>query len=83
MIRRAADLLPAETYSRVFEADPNGVAILDELTRLFARPAVVEGGIDAILKTYQRDGARRVVEYIINKINEAHDIQPPEDDPDA
>lgn len=62
-------------YVRVFEGDPNGAAILEELTRVFARPAVTAGGIDAILQTYQHAGQRRVLDFIVSKINQAHGVR--------
>jgi len=63
-----------EEYRALFEDDRRGVAILEHLTRTFARPAVVKGGIDAVLETYQRDGQRRVLEFIVNQINRAHGV---------
>lgn len=63
-----------QLYKDVFEDDKRGAAILEELTQVFARPAVVKGGIDAVLETYQRDGQRRVLEFIVNKINRANGV---------
>lgn len=62
------------TYKAIFEDDTRGAAILEHLTRTFARPAVVNGGIDAVLETYQRDGQRRVLEFIVNQINRAQGV---------
>jgi len=61
-------------YAALFEDDTRGAAILEHLTLTFARPAVVKGGIDAVLETYQRDGQRRVLEFIVNQINRAHGV---------
>ena len=61
-------------YAALFEDDQRGAAILEHLIRTFARPAVVTGGIDAVLATYQRDGQRRVLEFITNQINRAHGV---------
>ncbi len=69
-----------ETYLNVFESHPEGRLILEDLTRRFARPAVCKGGIDAVLETYQRDGQRRVLEYIVNQINRANGAEQPEED---
>ena len=63
-----------EDYKALFEDDRRGVVILEHLIRTFARPAVVKGGIDAVLETYQRDGQRRVLEFITNQINRAHGV---------
>lgn len=67
----AQPALPPEVYARVFENHAEGRQILEELTRRFARPAVTAGGIDAVLQTYQRDGSRRVIEFIVARINQA------------
>lgn len=61
-------------YKELFEDDRRGAAILEHLIRAFARPAVVSGGIDAVLETYQRDGQRRVLEFITNQINRANGV---------
>src|SRR3546814_19747301 len=58
-------------YARVFEELRDGQDILEELVRRFARPAKLEGGIDAVLATYPRAGARRVVAFLVNRINAA------------
>src|SRR3546814_5044145 len=61
-------------YARVFEELRDGQDILEELVRRFARPAKLEGGIDAVLATSPRDGARSVVEFIVNRINAARGV---------
>lgn len=63
-----------QDYALIFEDHKVGAAILEHLTRVFARPAVVTGGIDAVLETYQRDGQRRVLEYIVSQINRARGV---------
>lgn len=63
-----------DLYKQIFEDDKRGAAILEHLTQVFARPAVVKGGIDAVLETYQRDGQRRVLEFIVSQINRAHGV---------
>jgi len=65
-----------QDYAALFEDDRRGAAILEHLTRMFARPAVTTGGIDAVLQTYQRDGQRRVIEFIVSQINRAHGVDP-------
>ncbi|MBG7619339.1 hypothetical protein I5R65_07675 [Herbaspirillum sp. AP02] len=61
-------------YKLIFEDHKVGAAILEQLTRVFARPAVVQGGIDAVLQTYHRDGSRRVLEHIVSQINRANGV---------
>lgn len=70
----SADRLPPEVYARVFENTPEGRQILDELVRRFHMPAVLDGGIDAVLKTYHREGQRSVVQFLINRINQANGV---------
>lgn len=64
----------AAEYKALFEDDKRGAAILEHLIQVFARPAVVTGGIDAVLATYQRDGQRRVLEFITSQINRANGV---------
>ncbi|VWD22318.1 hypothetical protein [Burkholderia contaminans] len=68
-------MIEPEIYKQLFEDDRRGAAILEELTRVFARPAVTVGGIDAILQTYLRDGQRRVIDFIVTQINRANGVQ--------
>lgn len=67
--------LPPEVYARVFENHAEGVQILEELTARFCRPAKLQGGIDAVLTTYHRDGARSVIEFIVSRINQANGVE--------
>ncbi|AYR23018.1 hypothetical protein [Herbaspirillum rubrisubalbicans] len=66
-------------YKLIFEDHKVGAAILEQLTRVFARPAVVQGGIDAVLQTYHRDGSRRVLEHIVSQINRANGVSEEEE----
>jgi hypothetical protein len=59
-------------YQRVFEGHAEGALILEELALRFARGAATKGGIDAVLETYRRDGQRSVLEFIVNRINQAN-----------
>ncbi|WP_419204340.1 hypothetical protein [Bordetella trematum] len=65
------------TYREIFEDDRRGVAVLEDLVSRFARPAVTSGGIDAVLQTYQRDGMRRVIDYIVSQVNRANGVPDP------
>lgn len=68
-------------YRIVFEDNPIGAGILEELIKMFARPSVSDGGIDAILKTYERGGQRKVLEYIAAQINRANGVEDPNEQP--
>lgn len=74
------DPLPPELYAQVFEDDNRGKAILEELVLRFSRPAVTKGGIDAVLQTYFNEGQRSVVQFIVNKINQAQGVPHVEDE---
>jgi len=64
----------AELYRQIFEVDKRGAAIFEDLVRRFSKPASVEGGIDAVLKTYMHMGERNVTQHIINMINRANSV---------
>ena len=72
-----------ETYLDVFERHPAGAAVLENLIAIFTQPAVTDGGIDAVLKTYQRMGQRRVLDHIITQINRANNVPATQGENDA
>lgn len=71
----------ADLCHAVFSADVRGRAILEHLERRYCRaaPVVTNGGIDAILTTYQRAAHREVLDYIhalIARAERPHDETP-------
>lgn len=62
----------ADLYHQVFEQDKRGAAIFDDLVQRFSKPAVVEGGIDAVIKTFHGMGEHAVIQHIIRQINLAN-----------
>lgn len=64
---------PAQ-YKALFEDDKRGVAILEDMIQRFVRPAVTEGGIDAVLKTFERNGQRKPLDFIAAMINRANGV---------
>lgn len=64
-----------QTYRRIFEDNADGVLILEDLIKRFSQPQVSAGGIDAVLKTYERGGMRKVLDYILGQINRANGVQ--------
>ena len=64
-----------ETYRRIFEDNADGALILEDLVNRFSQPQVSAGGIDAVLKTYERGGMRKVLDYILGQINRANGVQ--------
>jgi hypothetical protein len=81
---RPTEPLSPVVYRNVFEDHPEGRQILEELMRRFSMRsgAVTEGGIDAVLKTYERAGARKVLEFIVARINQANGVPPDEVEPE-
>lgn len=74
-------------YHDIFEVDARGLVIFEDLYRRFASKAKVHtnGGIDAVLKTYQDAAHREVIEYIVTRVNRANGVNdstnpPGEDD---
>lgn len=63
-----------QDYALIFEDHKVGAAILDQLITRFAKGAVSKGGIDAVLQTYENGGARKVLDFICNQINLAHNV---------
>lgn len=63
-----------DMFRELFEDHPTGRVVLEHLIVKFTRPAVTEGGIDAVLKTYLRQGTRMPLDYIVTQINRAHGV---------
>lgn len=63
-----------QAYRRLFEDNADGVAVLEDLVKRFSQPQVSAGGIDAVLKTYERGGMRKVLDHILGQINLAHGV---------
>lgn len=61
-----------DDYRDLFEVDRRGQRILEDLIARFVRPAVTDGGIDAVLKTFERQGQRKPLDFIMQQINRAN-----------
>ena len=75
-----------DLYRDIFEIDPRGAAILDDLHAKFGTPRVVtSGGIDAVLQTYSSTAKSMVIAYILNRIAQANGDRPinPQDEDSA
>ncbi len=71
-------------YLDIFETDQRGAAIFDDLFKRFGRGGVItDGGIDAVLKTYQRAARREVLDYIVTRCNRARGVDDAIDTPQA
>lgn len=64
----------ADMYSRVFENHHEGVLIFEDLVRRFGAQPFVKGGRAAERETLRNLGSRRVVDFIIAKINQSHGV---------
>lgn len=65
--------VPADLYRQIFEIDKRGAAIFEDLVSRFSKPAVIEGGIDAVIKTYHHMGEHAVIQHIVRQINIANE----------
>ena len=63
-----------ELYRQIFEVDKRGAAILEHMIKRFSKPASIEGGIDAVLKTYLHMGEHAVIQHIVANINRANGV---------
>jgi hypothetical protein len=61
-----------DDYRDLFEIDRRGQRILEDLIARFVRPSVTDGGIDAVLKTFERQGQRKPLDFIMQQINRAN-----------
>lgn len=66
--------LDKDVYKRIFEGNQDGIAILDELCRVFAKDCYVKGGRAAERQTLVNCGERNVIEFIVKKINQANGV---------
>lgn len=71
-----------QMFKEIFEDHPSGRIVLEHLIGRFVRPSVTEGGIDAVLKTYQRIGQRVPLDYIVTQLNRANGATNLEGEPD-
>ena len=51
-------------YRLIFKDHKVGASILKDMEKRFSQPAVTDGGVDAVIKTYQRYGQREVIDFI-------------------
>lgn len=63
----------AGTYRLVFDVEPAGQRILEDLVSRYCRSSYVPGGHDAERESCYRAGAANVVNFILTKINQAND----------
>lgn len=64
--------LQPEDYQRVFEGDPLGARILEDLVGRFGGNPYVKGALDAQRETDFNAGKLEVVNFILRKINQAN-----------
>ena len=54
----------SEEYKLILSDHSLGASVMADLERRFSQPAVMAGGVDAVLQTYFRAGQRDVIDYI-------------------
>jgi hypothetical protein len=69
-----------EMYAQVFGPGTAGEKVLEDLIAKFIRPPVFDGGIDGVRKSDFRSGSRRVLDFIMLKINQAGGVAPAADE---
>lgn len=69
-----AESLAPEVYARVFEGHHEGALILEDLTRRFGGALFVKGGEEGRRQTDFNLGRRAVLDFIVAKVNQAHDV---------
>lgn len=63
----------ANTYRLLFDIDPNGQKIIDDLTMRFKRSVFASNDAGGERETARRIGRQEVVDFILNRINTAND----------
>jgi hypothetical protein len=64
-----------ESYARIFENEPEGMLILEELVERFGRNPYVKGGHEADRQTAFNAGAFEVTQFILRRINQARGVK--------
>jgi hypothetical protein len=61
-------------YARVFEDHHEGKEIFEDLVRRFGGAPFVKGGKAAERETLRNLGSRRVIDFIVSRINQSHGV---------
>jgi hypothetical protein len=67
-------------YQRVFEGDPVGARILEDLIGRFGGNPYTKGGLEAQRETDRKAGSLEVVNFLLRKINQANGAENDESD---
>ena len=65
-----------DAYKAIFEDHRVGAAIFEDLLKKFGRLPTKDGGIDRVLNQFEYAGQRRVLDFIVLKINQANGVEP-------
>lgn len=63
-----------EDYREIFENNPHGALILEDLIRYFGGTIYVRGGHEAERQTTFNAGRRAVLDFILGRINAANGV---------
>jgi hypothetical protein len=80
--KRYVGIPTPDMYKRIFEDNPEGRAIFEYLAGKYQARSHTIGGIDAILKTFDNNGAAKVIAFIDRQLDRANGatIDEPQDD---
>jgi len=70
-------MIDSMTYKRIFEDNPDGVLIFDQLEKMFHRETNIKQDCDGVVNAMilsESMGARKVIQHIITQINRAHGV---------
>lgn len=70
-----ATAVSATQYARVFESNPDGVLVLEDLIRRFGGAVYVKGAHEAERQSCFNAGRRAVLDFIVaqlNRVGESH-----------
>lgn len=67
-------------YRDIFETDKRGAALFDDLAARFAKGPAAGFDAAAVNQTFARAHQRKVIDYILNRINRANGVTQGTDD---
>ncbi len=65
----------AADYGLIFEDNPHGATIFEDLIQRSGRVPPSSGGIDRVLNQFEYAGQRKVIEFITLRINQSNGVK--------
>lgn len=72
--QRPEPIATPDDYALIFDVNRTGQKILDDLLKRFANKRRGNEGINRILDTFEYQGQRNVLDYIVTQINKANGV---------